>query len=155
MLARSVRVATVVAIHPRASPVVAVPHALGAAAARPFAAAAAATPSQRPAASPASPAAYTLLEYDYAAANMEELAAKRAPLRAAHLAHAATAAGAGRLVLGGAFARPPMGAALVFGPAVSLADVEAFARADPYVTGGLVSAWRARPWAVVLEAPLR
>jgi uncharacterized protein YciI len=29
------------------------------------------------------------------------------------------------------------------------AEVERFARADPYVTNGLVASWRVEPWSVV------
>ena len=57
----------------------------------------------------------------------------------------------GELVLAGAFADPPDGATLVFrGPDRSVA--ERFAQADPYVRNGLVTAWRVRPWTVVIGA---
>jgi uncharacterized protein YciI len=38
--------------------------------------------------------------------------------------------------------------------AESAAPVEEFARADPYVTSGLVSSWRVRPWNVVVGGEL-
>jgi hypothetical protein len=57
-------------------------------------------------------------------------------------------------MLAGALGDPPDGALLVFrGETPEVA--ERFARADPYVTNGLVSQWRVRPWAVVIggDAP--
>jgi uncharacterized protein YciI len=73
---------------------------------------------------------------------------RRKPLRAEHLALAKRAHEEGRLVLAGAF-DPPDGALLVF-RAESAAEVEAFAREDPYVKSGLVARWRVRPWTVVI-----
>jgi uncharacterized protein YciI len=95
----------------------------------------------------------SILFYDYGASSLDELAAKRAPLRPSHLAHVQAALERGALGLGGAFSDTagPMGAAIVFRPSASRQDVEAFARADPYVTGGLVSAWRVREWTVVAD----
>lgn len=43
---------------------------------------------------------------------------------------------------------PPHGAVIVFGD-VDPEMAEAFARADPYVEAGLVTAWRVEPWNVV------
>lgn len=73
---------------------------------------------------------------------------RRAAFRAEHLAAAQRARQEGRLLLAGAF-DPPDGALLVF-KAASAAEVEAFARADPYVRNGLVTSWRVRPWTVVV-----
>ena len=56
-------------------------------------------------------------------------------LQACELAGACTDAG------------PPI-AVLLF-KVESRETVEAFARADPYVTGGLVTAWRVREWTTV------
>ena len=67
-----------------------------------------------------------LLFYDY----VENAVEHRAPFRAEHLRLAREAVGRGELLLGGAFAEPVDGAALVFeahGPSV----VEAFVRATP------------------------
>ncbi len=75
-------------------------------------------------------------------------AQRRIPFRAEHLALAQQAHREGRLILTGAF-DPPDGALLVF-RAESAAEVEAFARADPYVRNGLVTSWRVRPWTVVV-----
>jgi uncharacterized protein YciI len=101
----------------------------------------------RGAASPSSPHSWLALEYVYEAATGAELAA--APLRAAHLAHAASAPA---LVLGGALgggSRP--GGLLIF--ASSNAEIaERFAANDPYVKGGIVRSWSVRPWTVVVDA---
>jgi uncharacterized protein len=73
---------------------------------------------------------------------------RRAAYRAEHLALARQARSEGRLILAGAF-NPPDGALLVF-RAESAAEVEEFARRDPYVQNGLVRAWRVREWTVVV-----
>ena len=76
---------------------------------------------------------------------------RRQPFRAEHLALAERAHREGKLLLAGAL-EPPDAALLVFrgdGPA----DAEAFARADPYVRNGLVTAWRVREWKVVVGPP--
>ena len=73
---------------------------------------------------------------------------RRAPYRAEHLQLAREAQRAGRLLLAGAF-HPPDGALLVF-RADSAAEVEAFARNDPYVRNGVVRGWRVREWTVVI-----
>ena len=82
---------------------------------------------------------------------------RRAPLRAAHLAHARAAVSRGDLVLGGALANPADGAVLLF-RGESPDAAEAFAAADPYVTNGLVTRWRVREWTTVVgrdaEVPL-
>lgn len=55
----------------------------------------------------------------------------------------------GDLVLAGALADPVDGAVLVFrGASAQVAD--AFAKADPYVTNGLVTRWRVRAWTTVI-----
>lgn len=90
-----------------------------------------------------------ILFYDF----VEDIVARRAPYRAAHLALARAWVVQGRLVLGGAFADPADGAALVFA-VDDPAEVEEFVAADPYVANGLVTAWRIRPWTVVVGAAL-
>jgi uncharacterized protein YciI len=92
---------------------------------------------------------YYLLFYDYADNAVE----RRAPFRNDHLSLAREWVEDGRLVLGGAFADPVDGAALVF-KAEDRAAVEEFVRKDPYVIGGLVTAWRIRPWTLVVGAAL-
>jgi uncharacterized protein YciI len=86
-----------------------------------------------------------LLLYDY----VPDVLERRAPHRAAHIAHARAAVDRGELVLGGAFANPVDGAVLLF-KGDSSDRVEAFATTDPYVLNGLVSRWRVREWTTVV-----
>jgi uncharacterized protein YciI len=95
---------------------------------------------------------YYILFYDA----VDDYVERRKPFREEHLALGRAAHERGELVLGGAFAEPADGAALVFrvdDPAI----VERFARDDPYVRNGVVKAWRVRPWTVVIgaEAPAK
>ena len=86
-----------------------------------------------------------LLLYDYADNAVE----RRAPFREEHLGLAREAVARGELLLGGAFAEPVDGAALLFRTA-DPSVVEAFVRRDPYVANGVVTRWRVRPWTVVV-----
>jgi uncharacterized protein len=86
-----------------------------------------------------------LLLYDY----VPDILDRRAPHRAAHLAHARAAVDRGDLVLGGALADPIDGAVLLF-RGESPAAAEAFAQVDPYVLNGLVTRWRVREWTTVV-----
>lgn len=80
---------------------------------------------------------------------VDDFVAKRVTFRAAHLELVRQAHERGELVLAGALAEPPDGAVLVFrGP--SSQPAEAFAKADPYVTNGLVIRWRVRKWITVV-----
>jgi len=88
---------------------------------------------------------YFLLSYDY----VENAVERRAPFRAEHLKLAREFQQRGELLLGGAFADPVDGAALVF-RAADASVVEGFVGRDPYVASGLVKAWRIRPWTVVV-----
>src|SRR4051812_12134437 len=82
-----------------------------------------------------------LLFYDYAANVLE----RRPRFRGAHLEHAWAAHERGELVVAGALADPVDGAVLMFaGEDGQVA--EDFARADPYVAGGLVARWHVREW---------
>jgi hypothetical protein len=90
-----------------------------------------------------------ILFYDYVPDYMD----RRAPLRPAHIAVAQAAVDAGTLVLAGAYADPPDGAALVF-RAEDVATVESFVAADPYVQEGLVTSWRIRAWTAVAGTAL-
>ncbi|HXY08949.1 MAG TPA: YciI-like protein [Terriglobales bacterium] len=73
---------------------------------------------------------------------------RRAEFRQEHLVRAWKASARGELVLGGALADPTDGAVLLFkGDAPEVA--ERFARADPYVTSGLVKRWYVREWTTV------
>ena len=74
---------------------------------------------------------------------------RRPEFRATHLKRAWAAAARGELVVAGALADPVDGAVLMFaGEDASVA--EEFARADPYVTNGLVAAWHVREWTTVV-----
>ena len=89
--------------------------------------------------------AYFLLSYELAADYLE----RRDPYREPHMSAIAQAAERGELVLGGVLADPVDTALFVFRsdtPAVA----EAFAHADPYVSGGVVRAWHIRPWIAFL-----
>jgi uncharacterized protein len=86
-----------------------------------------------------------LLFYDNAPDYME----RRGPLRRAHFEYAHRAKARGELILAGALANPPDGAVLVF-QGETRAAAEAFAKDDPYVTNGLVTAWRVREWTTVV-----
>lgn len=88
---------------------------------------------------------YWILFYDV----VDDYIERRAALRDQHLAHAQSAQRRGFLVLGGAYADPVDGAVIVF-QADDLAIVEQFVRDDPYVSAGLVTAWRIRKWNVVV-----
>jgi len=86
-----------------------------------------------------------LLFYDV----VDNYAERRTPFRKDHIAHAKAAAARGELVLAGALANPVDGTVLLF-KGDSPAAAEAFAKADPYVTGGLVTKWRVREWSTVI-----
>ena len=86
-----------------------------------------------------------LLFYTYVTDVLE----RRPQFRGAHVKHAREYVARGELILGGAFADPVDGAVLFFS-APSKDLVEAFARADPYVTGGLVIEWKVRAWTTVI-----
>lgn len=83
-----------------------------------------------------------LLLYDY----VEDILERRAPHREAHLGEIREGLGDGRILMAGPLGDPPNGAAIVFGDRDA---AEAFARADPYVTNGLVTNWRVELWALV------
>ncbi len=75
---------------------------------------------------------------------------QRRPLyRDRHLEHAWAAVERGELILGGATGDPADGAMLLFSGR-SAAVAERFARDDPYVTNGIVTGWRVRPWTTVV-----
>lgn len=86
-----------------------------------------------------------LLFYDYAPDYLE----RRGEFRDSHLKLAWAAQAKGQLILGGAFANPADGAVLHFrgdSPAVA----QEFAKADPYVSHGLVLHWKVREWITVV-----
>ena len=88
-----------------------------------------------------------LLFYDY----VENIIERRVPYREAHLKLAEEAHKRGEVLMGGAFADPVDGAALLF-RTKDATVVEEFVRKDPYVINGLVASWRIRPWNVVIGA---
>lgn len=80
---------------------------------------------------------------------VENYVERRTQFRAEHLAYASEFYKQGKLVLAGALADPVDEAVLVFkGDSPSVA--EEFAKNDPYVLNGLITAWRVRPWTVVI-----
>ena len=87
-----------------------------------------------------------LLFYDYPPDYLE----RRVALRSAHFQHIQASIARDEMQLAGAItddAGPPM-AVLMF-KADNREIVEAFARTDPYVAGGLAIAWRVREWTTV------
>jgi uncharacterized protein len=89
--------------------------------------------------------AYWVLLYDLADDYLE----RRATLRAEHLGLVRAADERGEILAAGALADPMDQAILVFN-VDDPAAIEAFVREDPYVTHGLVTQWRIRPWTVVV-----
>ena|SRR5689334_18640018 len=86
-----------------------------------------------------------LLFYDYVGDVLE----RRPQFRGAHLDHAWAAVERGEIVVAGALADPVDGAVLMFAGA-DKSVAEDFARADPYVLGGLVERWHVRQWTTVV-----
>ena len=78
--------------------------------------------------------------------------ARRPEFREAHLALARAAAERGELLLGGAVLDDNGNAeqAALLWASEDTRAAEAFAASDPYVTNGLVSAWRVREWLTVV-----
>ena len=89
-----------------------------------------------------------LLTYDY----VPDIAARRAPYREAHLEMVRELHARGALLMAGAAGDPIEGALLVF-TAEDSSVVDEFVAQDPYVREGLVTAWRVRPWNVVVGGP--
>jgi uncharacterized protein YciI len=86
------------------------------------------------------------LIYDFVEENVLE---RRAPHREEHIALVREALADGRVVMAGALgADPPHGGLLVFA-GEDPEEPARFARADPYVRSGLVTAWRVEPWDTV------
>lgn len=88
---------------------------------------------------------YSLLMYDY----VDDVLERRGPLREEHLALVREAHEQGLVLMAGALAEPVDGAVFVF-TTDDRAVVSDFVERDPYVRGGLVSAWRIRSWNVVV-----
>jgi len=92
---------------------------------------------------------YFAVEYDV----VDRFVERRAPFREAHLALVRAAHARGEIVMGGAVGQPPDGALIVF-RVTTAAEAEEFVKHDPYVTQGVVTRWRIRPWHVVVEPTL-
>ena len=92
---------------------------------------------------------YFLLFYDY----VENIVDRRAPFRDAHLQLVREWSSRGQVVLAGPFADRVDGAVVVF-KVDDRTQVDEFVGKDPYVANGLVTAWRIRPWTVVVGAAL-
>jgi uncharacterized protein len=75
-------------------------------------------------------------------------AERRGPFREPHLKLVAAAHQRGELIHGGALGDPPDRALLLF-RSEDRSVAEAFAKADPYVTSGLVQRWEVQPWNIV------
>jgi uncharacterized protein YciI len=86
-----------------------------------------------------------VLSYEY----VPDVAEKRTPHRAGHLALIKEFHAAGQLVIAGAFDPPSDGALIVF-KGESPAIAESFVARDPYVKNGVVTRHRIRPWSVVV-----
>ena len=80
---------------------------------------------------------------------VENFVERRKPYREAHLQHINDAPARGWIVMAGPLGDPPDGGLLIF-RADSPAAVEAWVRADPYVTNGIVVGSRVRPWNLVI-----
>jgi uncharacterized protein YciI len=74
---------------------------------------------------------------------------RRGEFRNEHLKLAWEAEQRGEIVIAGALADPADTAVLLF-TGDSPEAAERFAKADPYVTQGLVKSWRVRPWTTVV-----
>jgi uncharacterized protein len=88
---------------------------------------------------------YYLLLYEL----VDDYLERRPAFREEHLRLAREAEARGELLLGGAYADPADGAALVF-RADEDAVVREFVAKDPYVREGLVTGWTVRQWTVVV-----
>jgi uncharacterized protein YciI len=88
---------------------------------------------------------HILLFYSY----VPDILERRSEFRGAHVKHARASVARAELILGGALA-DPVDMGVLFFSASSKDLVEAFATADPYVTGGLVTEWKVRPWTTVI-----
>lgn len=85
-----------------------------------------------------------VLIYDFAA----DYVSRRAPFRAEHLTLARSYAERDALQLGGALLEEPLGLLLFKAETAEVA--ERFAREDPYVKHGVVTAYRVREWTTVV-----
>ena len=89
---------------------------------------------------------YFVLRYDEV---VDDYVTRRAPYRDEHLRLLREAHARGEVVMAGAVGETPDGAIVIF-RSDSPAAAESFVRSDPYVTNGLILAWRVQPWNVVV-----
>jgi uncharacterized protein YciI len=89
---------------------------------------------------------YYVLRYDTVVNNYVN---RRAPFRAEHLRLLREAHQRGEVLMAGAVGEEPDGAIIIF-RSETPAAAEAFVAQDPYVTNGLIIAWRIQPWNVVI-----
>lgn len=89
---------------------------------------------------------HAVLEYTYADDYLET----REQYRGLHLKAAWAAVERGELMLGGAVGEGPFTGLLIFTGENPVEAAKAFAAADPYVAGGVVTSWTARPWTTVV-----
>lgn len=82
---------------------------------------------------------------------VDDMVTKRAPYREEHLRLIREGHARGEIVMAGAVGDPVDGALLIF-RADSAQVAERFVAADPYVTHGLVTRWKVKPWTVVAGA---
>jgi len=88
---------------------------------------------------------YFILFYSYG----PDAAERRAPYRTEHLRLLEEGRARGEVVMAGAYASPPGGAAIIF-DAPGRETVEAFVAEDPYVANGIVTGWEVREWTVAV-----
>ena len=93
--------------------------------------------------SPENPKKLFVLTYEY----VDNVAEKRAPLRASHLNYAKEMVSKGILVAGGAFNPLTHGMLIVNG---TRDDAEKLAKGDPYVVGKIVKGYDIKEWTVVV-----
>ena len=93
------------------------------------------------------PSTKFVLFYSY----VPDVLARRDPFRSEHLSRIQELHAAGKVLLGGAWADPCDGAAIIFDETSSKAEIEAFVRDDPYVKNGLVTEFKIKEWTVVVE----
>lgn len=72
---------------------------------------------------------------------------RRGPHKDGHMQLIAESAQSGGLIIAGAFGMPLAGASYIFDREGA---AEVFARADPYVTGGVATQWTVAPWTPVV-----
>ncbi len=88
---------------------------------------------------------YYALLYDV----VDDFLQRRAPIRETYLELVRAAHQRGDILMAGSFRDPSDGALLLF-RVENEAQVADFAKADPYVIEGLVTAWRVRRWTEIL-----